>query len=248
MKRPLLTLCAIVSLLASPARTFASNDEAIAQLNLARFVLPEYPASARQAGIGEGHVIVALETRRSSANAPVEYLVMRASDPRFVEPVTRAIKGWQFAAPKPGQPTAATIGSGPTVIRFQFVSTGVVSVSVPDFQAMRTASSVAALQDSTVMLPTFTDLDRAPAALAQPMPAYPAALRANPTPGSAAVRFFVDAEGKVRLPSVTAATAPEFAEAALSVLSQWRFEPPVLSGKPVIAIGTWTFNFGPASR
>lgn len=248
MKRHLLTICAIVSLLASPARTFASNDEAIAQLNLARFVLPEYPANARQAGISEGHVVVALETRRTSASAPTEYLVLRASDVRFVEPVTRAIQGWRFAEPKPGQATPTSVGSGPTVIRFQFLSTGVVSISVPDFQAMRTAATATPQQDNTVMLPTFTDLDHAPKALTQPMPAYPAALRSRPAAGSASVRFFVDTDGRVRLPSVTATTAPEFADAALGVLSQWRFEAPMLNGKAVNAIGTWTFNFGPATR
>ncbi|HEY0969249.1 MAG TPA: energy transducer TonB [Opitutaceae bacterium] len=247
MKRHLLTLCAIISLLAAPARALASNEEAIATLNLSRFALPEYPPGVRQAGIAEGTVIVALETRQAAAGPVGEFLVLSASDPRFIDSVNRAIRAWQFAAPKAGQPTLATIGSGPTVIRFQFVSTGVVMISVPDFQAMRTASTTTPVPP-TIVLPTFSDLDRAPTALAQPMPAYPAALRAKPVPGTAAVRFYVDTEGRVRLPTVTSASGPEFAEAALGVLANWRFEPPQLSGKPVIAIGTWTFNFGPTSR
>lgn len=133
------------------------------------------------------------------------------------------------------------------MIRFQFVSTGVVTISVPDYQALRTAK-VTSAAGNRVVLPTFSDLDRVPASLAQPMPGYPDALKSRPVSGSAAVRFFVDEEGRVRLPSVTAATAPEFAEAALSVLPQWRFEAPQLDGKPVIAMGTWSFSFGPASR
>lgn len=247
MIRVLVSLLAFCTAFLAPLRVLASNEEAIATLNLARFVLPEYPASARQAGLAEGSVIVALETRQASAGHAGEFLVLRASDPRFAESVTRAIRGWQFAEPKPGQATPLTIGSGPTVIRFQFVSTGVVTLSVPDFQALRTAASSSAAAPSLV-LPTFSDLDHAPAALSQPMPAYPASLRANPVPGTASVRFYVDTEGRVRLPTATSASAPEFVRAAIEVLANWRFEVPKLGGKPAIAIGTWTFNFGPASR
>lgn len=246
LSRHLLIICAGIALFGLSARLHASNDDAIAQLNLSRFVLPEYPAALRQAGVAQGNVIVALETRRSAAGPAGEFLVLSATAPQFADSVSRAIGGWRFAEPKAGSAPEGT--TGPTIIRFQFVSTGVVTLSVPDFQARRTAALNESAGGNTVILPTFADLDRVPASVNQPMPAYPAALRTKPVPGTAAVRFFVDAEGRVRLPSITSASAPEFAEAALGVLSQWRFEPPVLSGKPVIAIGTWTFNFGPAPR
>lgn len=246
MKRSLLLICAAVALAGLPARLSASNDEAIAQLNLSRFVLPEYPAALRQAGVAQGHVIVALETRSSAGGPAGGYLVLSATAPQFAESVSRAIAGWRFAEPKTSAATEAA--QGPTIVRFQFVSTGVVTLSVPDFQARRTAAMDQGAASNTVVLPTFADLDQSPEVLAQPMPAYPTALRAKPISGTTAVRFFVDAEGRVRLPSVTSTTAPEFAEAALGVLAQWRFAPPTLGGKPVIAIGTWTFNFGPASR
>jgi TonB family protein len=246
MLRRVLPFCAALALGGLSPRLEASNDEAIAQLNLSRFVLPAYPAALRQTGVAQGNVIVALETRRTAAGPAGEFLILSATDPQFGDSVARAIAGWRFAEPKAGSPGEGAAG-GPTIVRFQFVATGVVTLSVPDFQARRTAALQAEAGGNTVILPTFADLDQSPAILAQPMPAYPAALRSKPVPGTAAVRFFVDTEGRVRLPTVTSATTPEFAEAALSVLGQWRFAPPTLSGKPVIAIGTWTFNFGPAS-
>ena len=57
------------------------------------------------------------------------------------------------------------------------------------------------------------------------------------------MRFYVDEDGRVRLPEVIQATEPEFAEAALAAVKQWRYEPPQLGGRRVIACDNWNFKF-----
>lgn len=245
--RPLLLAGLAIQAALLPAR--ASNDEAIAVLNLARFQLPEYPAALRQLGVTQGNVIVAIETRRTTASPVDDFLILSSSEPRFAESVTRALGAWRFAAPKatPTSANAANPADGPTIVRFQFVSTGVVTLTVPAYAALQAKAGPDALSNR-VLLPTFADLDENPAPVTQPMPAYPADLRSQPIPGNAVVKFFLDADGRVRMPSVTSATDPAFGKAALSVLGNWRFQPPRLKGEPTVAIGTWTFNFGPQNR
>jgi TonB family protein len=66
--------------------------------------------------------------------------------------------------------------------------------------------------------------------------------------GEANVAFFVDETGNVRVPVVTGATAPEFAQAALRTISTWTYEPPLRAGRPVVAYEALTIQFGPAPK
>ncbi len=49
------------------------------------------------------------------------------------------------------------------------------------------------------------------------------------------VQFFVDETGRVRLPDVLSAPAPEIIPGVIEAVSQWRFDPPKANGQPVLA-------------
>lgn len=53
-------------------------------------------------------------------------------------------------------------------------------------------------------------------------------------PVRALVSFYVDEQGRVRLPNVESYLPPHFVTAAVAALQQWAFKPPVSKGKPVL--------------
>jgi TonB family protein len=92
---------------------------------------------------------------------------------------------------------------------------------------------------------TMSDLDGPPLRLATCAPVYPRKLLPQKTGGATEVEFIVDREGRVRLPRIVSATAPEFGYAAAQAVAQWRFEPPKSKGKKVHVRVVVPFEFQP---
>jgi len=53
-------------------------------------------------------------------------------------------------------------------------------------------------------------------------------------PVRALVSFYVDEQGRVRLPNVESDLSPQFITAAVAAVQQWAFKPPVAKGRPVL--------------
>jgi len=67
--------------------------------------------------------------------------------------------------------------------------------------------------------------DRDISVLKASAPTYPKNLTGPHPPGSATVRFTIDTAGSVTDAEVTAATAPQFGQAAIEAVRQWKFTP-----------------------
>ena len=78
-----------------------------------------------------------------------------------------------------------------------------------------------------------------------PAPEYPDALLKKGIEGSVTLSFTIGANGSVSDPAVVEASQPEFGEAALAVIRQWRFLPRVKNGQPVRARAEMPFVFSP---
>lgn len=170
-------------------------------------------------------------------------LVLESTEERFTEAVLDAVRGWRFEpAPKTPAPPVETLAP---VVRFFFTSGNVAMVPVSPASPVGGRRRVRA--DTPVELPNFSHLDATPRALHRPNPEFPHALRGRVAGGTALVKYFVDAQGRVRVPVAISATEPEFAEAALAAVRQWRFEPPRIDGRPVVALEAEFFQFGPAA-
>jgi protein TonB len=72
-----------------------------------------------------------------------------------------------------------------------------------------------------------------PAPLDTFAPEYPEALIESGKDGFAKLTFVVTEKGLVEDPSVAEASEPEFGEAAMEAIKQWRFKPAMLDGKPI---------------
>jgi TonB family protein len=220
----------------------ADNQESVRALRLTHFVLPMFPSPVRIDGLVTGDAVVAIS--RDAAGQVLDVLALEATHAGFAEAAVEAAKKWRFA-PLPAdamQPQLVPL------VRFMFTEGGVVFVGGPVGKAGRAKTGLASFFQPSYRATSFDDLDTKPKALHQPMPAAPAGLRGKAARGHASVSFFVDTEGRVRVPAVVEASAPEFGAAAIGTVSQWRFDPPRRQGEPACAMERWSFNFGPESR
>lgn len=230
-------LCAAVVVLAAPLSLLgAMNEEIIRELKLTKYVEPVFPDMARLEGLGEGHV--ALAVGRTAAGEPTDILVLSATSSRLATSAVEAAREWRF------QPTNDPAELVPRTVRIGFRLSGVIiyPFGKRHIEEVRDGVSDIKLREP-IRVPRLQSLARAPKPLAQPMPVYPAKLQSKAIEGSAAVRFYVDEEGRVRLPEVIEATTQEFADAVLAAVAQWRYEPPLHGGRSVVASDNWSFQF-----
>lgn len=219
------------------AQSASPNAESARVMRLDKFVLPEFPEFLRRTGVMQGTVVTAIS--HDGLGRADDVLVLQSSDPRFTAAVLEAVREWRFTAhPRSAAPVEALV----PVVRFLFTSTSVSVTSTTIDAGRPTHPRVRA--DSPLEIPNFSHLDAPPAPRQQPMPVFPEALKGQVARGIALVKYFVDAEGRARVPVAVSATDPEFAQAAVAAVRQWRFEPPKLDGKPVIVLETHTFTFG----
>jgi len=87
-------------------------------------------------------------------------------------------------------------------------------------------------------------LDAVPKRTVFRKPSFPlAAFAAGLTEGDAVVEFLIDTEGKVRLPRIVSGTHPSFGYRAVQTVANWRYEPPMSQGKPVVTRVRIPFHF-----
>lgn len=201
------------------------------QFGLSRYVDPEFPGLAQDQGILVGLASIAVAW--NDDGSPSDVVVLRANDPSFGKAARDA--AWQWRRDAAGKEAKVA------VYELKFTMSGVVvsrSYSAASRAAEREAENPAPLH-----VPTNTDLDSPLKAIAQPMPAFPAAAKGRWDEGRVVVEFYVDESGHVRAPTVREATAPEFAAEALNALQQWQYETPRKNGQPAVMSERWAFSF-----
>jgi TonB family protein len=93
----------------------------------------------------------------------------------------------------------------------------------------------------------IAELDRAPVVTKTVQPRYPAKLADRNISGRATIDFFVDENGKVRMPTRVRSDHDEFAQASADALMEWQFTPLTRNGQPVIVEMKQEFVFTPKS-
>ncbi len=87
--------------------------------------------------------------------------------------------------------------------------------------------------------------DSPPRPLLGPVPEYPKALRRKKVAGGATVSFRVGFNGAISEPALVKASQPEFGEAVMAVIKQWRFLPEMKRGRPTATRVEMPFDFIP---
>jgi TonB family protein len=88
------------------------------------------------------------------------------------------------------------------------------------------------------------NLDRQPQATRRPEPEYPPELKEKGIKGEAVIGFMVTEKGEVANGYVISTPRPEFGEAALKAIQQWRFEPGEKAGQATNVRMLHPFSFG----
>ena len=201
-----------------------------------------YPRRASEIGVTSGEVHVSVQV--DETGKLTDQLVTAYTHPLLADTVVHALKRWKYEpAWIHGQPRSATVD-----LTFVFENRGLVVVDL-------TVSSYIQLRD-VQMRPgayryhacTLRELDRIPTPTKVVQPGYPVEPAKMQQPVAVTVLFFIDEQGRVRLPAVsreTSETSDTFAAAAVNAVSQWKFEPPLSKGMPVLVAARQEFNFKP---
>lgn len=205
---------------------------------LSRYEAPVFPQRLRPTTVTAGYATMIFTVKPDGGVD--DAMALEASDPAFVEATIEALQRWRLAA--------AQSDTAPRreVIQFDYRRTGTVA-SLTQSDASKAAFIAAQALTPAIRTMTWEEMDDEPARISGAMPAYPQSLRTYPVRGHATVDFVIDAEGRVRVSTVLAASAPEFGEAALTAVRQWRFEPTQQHGAAVNVHVRRSFTFGNAT-
>ena len=235
---PALSLVALL-LAAVPARAQMPDAGGHVQsLRALQTQLPIYPQEVLQLGIREGDARIAISVDKTGQIDDI--LAVAYSHPAFARSAVNAIRRWKFEPARyDGEPTAAA-----TEVEIKYAVEGTIVVTLTPVETLTLRMYEMFNGNPDASWPrTLRELDRIPTPIAAPSPGYPVRFAHPGAHGSVTVSFFIDQNGAVRLPSVSAAADPDLAAAAIDALRKWKFEPPTCKGRAVLVRASQQFNF-----
>jgi TonB family protein len=198
-------------------------------------VSPIFPPQLTRIGINSGRVKFIIKVDKTGKLE--DLLVVECTQRAFADEATKAVSQWTFAP--------AWVGTEPVgwvrELNLYFRSDGMM-VTFEDTDApsyMKMAEHRDEIIEYHVC--SLRDLDRIPVPRHVVAPA--AALQADA--GEVTVDFYIDEEGRVRIPVARATSDAVFANAAVDAVSQWQFDPPTSQGKPVLVHAVQIFTIKP---
>lgn len=238
MKYKLLPLFCSALWLAVPANAQIGGFQPTARdtLTFIQTEEPVFPTSLQNTRVMNGEARVAIDVDQKGQLT--DWLVTGYSRKEFADSAVAALRNWRYESPRlNGEPWAAV-----QELHFDYSRTGVV-INVTSFEAM--GNTLDELAKSKYVYRTFTlrELDRIPTPITVVTPIAPP-LDPKQEKRTVTVEFYIDEVGRVRLPSVTRADAGDlYAATAMAAVKQWRFEPPLYRGRPVLVLVKQTFTF-----
>jgi TonB family protein len=201
-----------------------------------------HPRRATDMGVTSGEVHISVQV--DETGKLTDLLVTAYTHPLLAESAVQALKRWNYEpAWLHGKPRGATVD-----LTFIFEHKGLVVVDL-------TVTSYVQLRDVQLRPNAYTygartlrQLDRIPTPTKVVQPAYPVEAGQKQQTAVVTVFFFIDEQGRVRLPAVSRETSEmndALAAAAVNAVSQWQFEPPLSKGVPVLVAARQDFNFKP---
>lgn len=194
-----------------------------------------YPASLTAEGIYSGEVRAVIGVDAEGRLS--DWLITGYTQPKFAEAAAAAIQRWKYEPARVGGRRRASRAN----ILFEFRNQGVVVQTLPGALVRQALSG--SLESHYLYRPLhLRELDRIPT----PIKVVPPVARLDGPARSVTVEFYIDEEGRVRLPAVDRESAEDLlAAAAVAAVEQWLFEPPLRKGRPVLVHAQQEFTFRP---
>ena len=199
-----------------------------------------FPLTLRNSQVMNGEATIAINV--GNTGELVECLITGYSRKEFADTAVEALRRWRFEPARlNGEPWPAV-----QELHFDFSRTGVV-IDVTGLDLI--ANRIDELMQARYAYRAFSlrELDRIPTPIEVVSPVAPPL---NPSDGkrTIVVDFYIDEEGRVRLPAVKRVEANDvFAASAMAAVKQWRFESPLCRGRPVLVHTQQLFSFVPKS-
>ncbi len=194
-----------------------------------------YPPSMTFEAIYSGEARVAISV--DETGKLTDSLVTAYTNRAFADAALAAVKRWRYQpALVDGRPCAARSN-----IVFEFRDRGVIIQALPS--AIARYAFFRMLDEHFVYQPCLLrDLDKIPV----PAKVVPPLVSSIDASKEITVEFYIDEEGRVRMPAVAKESVDDVcAAAAVRAVEQWQFEPPLRRGRPVLVLAQQKFNFRP---
>jgi TonB family protein len=183
-----------------------------------------FPPQMVRVGVTTGEVKFIIKVDK--AGKLQDMLVTEYTQRAFADEATKVVKQWTFGP--------ALVGTEPVgwvrELNIYFRTDGMIVT----FDNAEAPSHIKMAEHRDEIIEyhacSLRDLDRIPVPIHVVAPA--AALRADA--GEVRVEFYIDEEGRVRIPVARETPDVAFANAAVDAVSQWQFEPPTSKGNPVL--------------
>jgi len=194
-----------------------------------------YPPKMINAGVFSGEVRAVISV--DDEGKLTDSLVIGYTNEGFVDAAVAALHRWTYSpATVSGRRRPAR-----AEVLFTFRDKGVIVQNLPGaFERHRVFSGQ---EDRYVYRPRqLSELD----GMFYPVEVVSPAVKAVRSQHSVSVEFYIDEEGKVRMPAVAREFSEDtYAAASVAAVERWRFEPPRCKGKPVLVYAQQTFTFNP---
>jgi len=238
----ILVLC--ISSFASQVALAQLESPEYVPLKINQTVDATYPPSMVTADVKSGAASVAISV---DANGLLTDCVVTAyTNSAFAKEALAALRKWTF---EPARIHGAPRNSkADLTFRFEFEGVAVVSMDVILYNEL--VHFKIAPNSDVYSACTLSQLDRIPSPTKIVNPVYPKELARSSRGGRVDVEFYIDPQGRVRMPSVNKETIEanaELAAAAVMAVAQWQFAPPMSRGRPVLVLAHQDFDFKPAS-
>ena len=87
------------------------------------------------------------------------------------------------------------------------------------------------------------ELDHQPKRIKTVLPTYPEIMKLYEKSGFALIEFYLDPGGNVLAPGILSSSNDECGFAALGAITEWKYEKPLMNGKPVFVRAEQPFFF-----
>ena len=220
---------------------FASDLWSDRSLRVVQTTQANFPIALAAEGISEGEVRVVLNV--DASGKLVDYLVTAYTRRELAEELVANLRDWSY---EPARQRGEAVGSR-IEAAFAFQARGMVlSLTPHDTASVTTNRLIRPALTSLVCRPS--ELDEPVRALHVVEPQHPGKhVSPPPIQPKVVIDFYIDMEGRPRMPVVLRAPHELYAGAAADALMQWRFNVPSRQGQPTIVRATQQFSFSERS-
>ena len=222
-----------------PLMGYSSEVENYENASFKKYEEPIFPPGLKFDGITDGHVELIIDINEDGTVA--DWIPLRSTHRLLTESVERSLKKWRF---NPAKIDGLAVPVAQKIL-FNFDHSGTVLISGTGLDLHMRWIQELGRQDDRLAF-ELPDLDQLPEPVDIVRPLLPMSLAGNKEPATVMISFYIDTEGKVRIPVVIEWDADIlYAKSAIQAITQWKFKPPTINGRAVVVRAIQPFHFMP---